>query len=362
MAMSTAATVTSLDGFHTVPAAQRADKLVRALFDAVNADDPARIDAVVARSFLSYDVRATRSRTGLKRYHSDLRRSFSELRFEVHENVGVLVEGDLVALRTIITGTHTGDYAGVAPTGNPIQTSASHIFRCSRRPACRALAGRRHLPHPGRRWRHPQGGERLPADPRRGRIARRALPGATRNRVRPTWRTTRDTRGVPGRRAPPLRRGDLDRAHRGRRHGCRGLHPELGLDASTAAPPSRAPWRSAAERCPTGAPYRRTWLPRTIGSPREACGMAPSPRAAGQRTLRLSTSSASRTDSLPSTGRRSTGSGPISPSGSSLTTSMMAELERTRLPSVLRSGRVQLVWSRRPRCLPLRPHLRKESE
>ena len=47
----------------------------------------------------------------------------------MHENVGVLVEGDLVALRTIITGTHAGDYAGVAPTGNRIQTSASHIFR-----------------------------------------------------------------------------------------------------------------------------------------------------------------------------------------------------------------------------------------
>ena len=65
----------------------------------------------------------------MKRYYSDLRRSFSDLRLEVHENVGVLVEGDLVALRTIITGTHAGDYAGVAATGRPIQTSASHIFR-----------------------------------------------------------------------------------------------------------------------------------------------------------------------------------------------------------------------------------------
>jgi predicted ester cyclase len=102
---------------------------VRAFFGAVNADDPARTDAVLARSFLSYDVHGTRSRTGLKRYLADLRRSFTELRFQVHENVGVLVEGDLVALRTIITGTHTGDYAGAAPTGNPIQTSASHIFR-----------------------------------------------------------------------------------------------------------------------------------------------------------------------------------------------------------------------------------------
>src|SRR5712691_183437 len=128
LAMSTTATVTSLDGFHATPAAQRADKLVRALFDAINADDPVSTDRVLARSSLSYDVHGTRSRTGLKRYHSDLRRSFSELRFEVHENVGVLVEGDLVALRTIITGIDTGDYAGVAPTGSPIQTSASHIF------------------------------------------------------------------------------------------------------------------------------------------------------------------------------------------------------------------------------------------
>src|SRR5246127_2897120 len=122
--MTTAAAVTSLDGFHATPEAQRADELVRAFFAAVNADDPARVDAVVARSFLSYDVHATRSRTGLKRYYSDLRQSFSELRFEVHENIGVLVEGDLVALRTIMTGTHAGDYSGVAATGKAIQTSA----------------------------------------------------------------------------------------------------------------------------------------------------------------------------------------------------------------------------------------------
>jgi len=127
--MSTATTVTSLDGFHATPAAQRNDELARALFDAVNADDEARIDELLDRGFLSYAVRGTRSRTGLKRYHADLRRSFSDLRFDVHENVGVLVERDLVTLRTIITGTHTGDYAGVAATGNAIQTSAPHVFR-----------------------------------------------------------------------------------------------------------------------------------------------------------------------------------------------------------------------------------------
>jgi len=119
----------SLDGFHQTAAAQRVDELVRAFFGAVNAADDAQIDELLARSFQSYGLQGTRTRTGLKRYHSELRQSFSELHFEVHENVGVLVEGDLLALRTIITGTHTGDYAGVAPTGTPIQTSTSHFFR-----------------------------------------------------------------------------------------------------------------------------------------------------------------------------------------------------------------------------------------
>ena len=128
---STATTSTSLDGFHATRTAQHSDELVRAFFDAVNADEPERMDAVLARSLLSYDVHGVRSRTGLKRYYADLHKSFSGLHFEVHENVGLLVEGDLVALRTIITGTHTGDYASVAATGNRIQTSASHIFRIS---------------------------------------------------------------------------------------------------------------------------------------------------------------------------------------------------------------------------------------
>src|ERR1700759_5620744 len=126
--MRTAPTETSLDGFHATAAAQRKDELVRAFFDAINAGDETRVDELVDRGFLSYDLRGTRSRTGLKRYHADLRRSFSDLRFDVHENVGVLVEGDLVALRTIITGTHTREDAGVAATGNAIQTSASHLL------------------------------------------------------------------------------------------------------------------------------------------------------------------------------------------------------------------------------------------
>jgi predicted ester cyclase len=120
---------TSLDGFHTTDTAQRADELARAFVAAITRQDHATLDRVLARNFQSYGRDGLRSRTGLKQYHADLHRAFSALSFEVHENVGVLVENDLVALRTIMTGTHTGEYLGVAPTKRSIQTSVSHILR-----------------------------------------------------------------------------------------------------------------------------------------------------------------------------------------------------------------------------------------
>jgi predicted ester cyclase len=120
---------TSLDGFHTTDTAQRADELVRAFVTAIGRQDAAALDRVLARNFQSYGRDGLRSRTGLRRYYADLHHAFSELSFHVHENIGVLVENDLIALRTIMTGTHTGDYLGVAPTNQSIQTSVSHVLR-----------------------------------------------------------------------------------------------------------------------------------------------------------------------------------------------------------------------------------------
>ena len=72
-------TVTSLDGFDARSTAQRANGLLPALFDGVNAHDHDRIDGFVGRWVLSYDVSGVHSRTGLKHY-SEHRRSFAELR------------------------------------------------------------------------------------------------------------------------------------------------------------------------------------------------------------------------------------------------------------------------------------------
>jgi hypothetical protein len=84
--------------------------------------------------------------TATKKYYADLRNSFSELHFQVHENIGALVENDLVALRTIVTG----DYAGVPATGRQIQTSVSHAKAVdARSDNCNRCPRRRsHRPRP----------------------------------------------------------------------------------------------------------------------------------------------------------------------------------------------------------------------
>jgi steroid delta-isomerase-like uncharacterized protein len=120
---------TSLDGFHQTKTAQAFDELARAFVDAMNTQDGALFDEVLARNFVFYAFDGARSRTGTKKYFAALRNSFADLHFEVHENIGVLVEDDLIALRTIVIGTHTGEYADVPATGRQIQTSVSHFFR-----------------------------------------------------------------------------------------------------------------------------------------------------------------------------------------------------------------------------------------
>jgi predicted ester cyclase len=120
---------TSLDGFHQTKTAQAFDELARAFVDAINTQNGGLFDEVLARNFLSYTFDGVRSRTGTKKHFAALQNSFEDLHFGVHENVGVLVENDLVALRTIVTGTHTGDYAGAGATGKQIQTSVSHFLR-----------------------------------------------------------------------------------------------------------------------------------------------------------------------------------------------------------------------------------------
>jgi steroid delta-isomerase-like uncharacterized protein len=86
----------------------------------------------VADELLASDVRFTNppltlhSREELKQLVTALRGAFPDLRFRLEDTVA---EGDKVATRWTMTGTHRGEIQGRAPTGKAMNVSGMDIFR-----------------------------------------------------------------------------------------------------------------------------------------------------------------------------------------------------------------------------------------
>jgi steroid delta-isomerase-like uncharacterized protein len=88
-------------------------------------------DEIFAPDYVRHDPRATDpvpGPEGQKRVAGDFRRAFPDLRFDVEL---ILAEGDLVAARWTASGTHTGRWAAVEPTGRAISYSGANFFRIS---------------------------------------------------------------------------------------------------------------------------------------------------------------------------------------------------------------------------------------
>lgn len=83
-------------------------------------------DAVDHQEPLGADFRAH-----LKQVITGMRRAFPDLRFELHD---VLAEGDIVAFRSTMTGTHLGPFQlgpnpELSPTGRSIRVAHMHFVR-----------------------------------------------------------------------------------------------------------------------------------------------------------------------------------------------------------------------------------------
>jgi steroid delta-isomerase-like uncharacterized protein len=62
--------------------------------------------------------------THLKEVITMLRTAFPDLHFEIH---AMLAEGELVAFRSTMTGTHRGPFQGLLPTGKQISVAHMHV-------------------------------------------------------------------------------------------------------------------------------------------------------------------------------------------------------------------------------------------
>jgi predicted ester cyclase len=86
-------------------------------------------DEVFAPDYVRHDFRPgdpTPGPEGQKQIARDFRAAFPDLVFEVELVFG---EGDLVVGRWTASGTHTGPWAGVGPTGRTMRFSAANICR-----------------------------------------------------------------------------------------------------------------------------------------------------------------------------------------------------------------------------------------
>ena len=63
---------------------------------------------------------------GMKSFVTGLRTGFPDIQFTVERQIA---EGDKVAVRWFITGTHKGEFLGIPPTGNQVKDQGVDIFR-----------------------------------------------------------------------------------------------------------------------------------------------------------------------------------------------------------------------------------------
>jgi steroid delta-isomerase-like uncharacterized protein len=104
-------------------------QLVRRTFDELmSRGNLAVVDELIAPDFINHEAppEAPRGPAGMRGMATWLRTAFPDLHVEVEE---LIAEDDTVVARTMMTGTHRGDYLGIPPTGRQFAQKQIHIVR-----------------------------------------------------------------------------------------------------------------------------------------------------------------------------------------------------------------------------------------
>jgi predicted ester cyclase len=98
---------------------------IREFFEQVwNAGDEAAIERFIAAGAAGNDPDFGIGREGFKEQWRNWRQAFPDLHFQVEE---LVAEGDTVVSRWTLTGTHTGEFLGIAPTGRKIRVAGMSL-------------------------------------------------------------------------------------------------------------------------------------------------------------------------------------------------------------------------------------------
>lgn len=110
--------------------ADRKKEIVRQYYEEIlNKDNLSLADELVTSDYASHDPSNPTTARGreLLRENSRLYRSaFPDLHFRIED---ILSEGDEVVVRWTASGTHKGEFAGLAPTGRYAEVSGIQIIR-----------------------------------------------------------------------------------------------------------------------------------------------------------------------------------------------------------------------------------------
>ena len=98
--------------------------IVRRFIEAYNKHDLSSIEDFVAPDFVDHTHKV--GREGLKQLFAMAFKAFPDW----HETIeDIIAEGDKVWVRAKSTGTHTGEFMGIAPTGKKLTTEMVDIYR-----------------------------------------------------------------------------------------------------------------------------------------------------------------------------------------------------------------------------------------
>lgn len=104
-------------------------ELCRRLYAAVSSGDFDIFDQVVAPNFVEHealDPRLPAGREGVKAFFETIRQAMPDM---VMTPEDIIAEGDRMAVRVVMTGTQTGEFMGIPPSGKRVEISVIDLVR-----------------------------------------------------------------------------------------------------------------------------------------------------------------------------------------------------------------------------------------